>query len=166
MRRQFQPEELRLLIVAESPPESGLYFYDPSGRPSEPIFTAFMEQLGVRPETKPAGLMEMQRRGWLLVDATYEQIDKKFKRQDPNRDAVLVRDYPILKQDIRHLSRGDEVPILLIKANVCRVLDQRLVADGFTVLNQGRRIPLPMNGNQPKFRQTFREILVAARLLP
>jgi hypothetical protein len=49
---------------------------------------------------------------------------------------------------------------------VCEVLEGLLVADGFTVLNQGRKIPLPIFGNRNKFRQGFSEILAAARLLP
>jgi hypothetical protein len=35
------------------------------------------------------------------------------------------------------------VPVILIKANVCKVLDPRLVKDGVRVLNHGIRPPFP-----------------------
>src|SRR3954454_20757477 len=123
LRREYEPENPSLLIVAESPPASGLYFYDRSGKVSEPIFSAFMVRLSIKPPNKDAGLREMQRKGWVLVDATYEPIDKKFKKRDPKRDAVLLRDYYLLKEDILALSSGRKLPIILIKENVCRVLD-------------------------------------------
>jgi DNA invertase Pin-like site-specific DNA recombinase len=159
LRREYEPDNLTLLIVAESPPESGLYFYNPVGRTSEPIFSAFMEQLAIKPTDKGAGLRELQRRGWLLIDATYEPIDKKFKSRDPRRDAVLLRDYPLLKRDILALSASRQLPIMLIKENVCRVLNPPLTADGFRVLNRGRKVYLPINGNQGHFRRQFGEIL-------
>jgi hypothetical protein len=162
LRREYEPSDPTLLIVAESPPESGLYFYDPVGRTSEPIFAAFMEQLAFKPVTKVDGLREMQRRGWLLIDATYEPIDKKFGKRGPRRDAVLVRDYHLLKQDLLAISDGRKLPIILIKENVCRILDPLLTADGFHVLNRGRKVYLPLNGNQPDFRRQFPEIMADA----
>jgi hypothetical protein len=164
LRREFQPQNPTLLIVAESPPASNLYFYDPSGRKTEPIFLAFMEQLLFTPANKTAGLREFQRRGWLLIDATHEPIDKKFKQKDPLRDAVIVRDYPLLKADIEAVSGGKRLPIVLVKANVCEVLDPLLTADGFNVLNRGRKVYLPVNGNLGHFRRQFPEVLVSAGL--
>ena len=41
-RRKFEPSSARLVIVAESPPEGGKYFYNPSGKVSEPLFTALI----------------------------------------------------------------------------------------------------------------------------
>ena len=74
-RRRFEPAIVTLVIVAESPPVSGLYFYNSDGRVSEPLFSALMKQLGVKPRTKPEGLTEFQKRGWALVDATYEPVN-------------------------------------------------------------------------------------------
>jgi hypothetical protein len=84
-----------------------------------------MKQIAIKPKDKGAGLRELQRRGWLLIDATYAPIDKKFGSGDPQRDAVLLRDYPHLKSDILALSAGRQLPIISIKENVCRVQDTR-----------------------------------------
>ena len=74
-RRSFEPESIRLVIVAESPPASGKYFYNPTGALTEPLFAGLMLQLGFSPTSKESGLREFQRRGWVLVDATYEPVN-------------------------------------------------------------------------------------------
>ena len=51
---------------------------------------------------------------------------------------------------------------MLIKENVCRVLNPPQTADGFRVLNRGRKVYLPINGNQGHFRRQFGEILVSS----
>ena len=66
MRRRYEPASIKLVIVAELPPVSGLYFYDPAGRTSEPFFAALMKQLSVTPASKNEGLHEFQGRGWML----------------------------------------------------------------------------------------------------
>jgi hypothetical protein len=119
LRRRFEPASATLVIVAESPPVSGLYFYNPDG---ELLFAALMEQLGVQPRTKLEGLTEFQKRGWALVDATYEPVNGLTGR---GRDLVLDRDYPELRDDLRQLLavRWSTVPLVLIKANVCRLVE-------------------------------------------
>ena len=49
LRRRFEPASATLVIVAESPPVSGMYFYNPAGKVTEPLFAAIMKHLGVRP---------------------------------------------------------------------------------------------------------------------
>jgi hypothetical protein len=56
-------------------------------------------------------------------------------------------------------------PIVLIKANACRLLEERLRADGFKVLNNGRVITFPSHGQQGTFRVRFSELLQRAGLL-
>jgi hypothetical protein len=89
-RRQYEPQDVRLVIVAESPPVSGKYFYNPQGAISEPLFAALMKQLRYIPTTKESGLREFQRKGWLLVDATYEPVNGL---SNVARDNVIERDY-------------------------------------------------------------------------
>jgi hypothetical protein len=71
-RRPYEPDVVKLVIVAESPPASGRYFYNPAGSVGEPLFAAIMKQLQLSPTSKEAGLREFKRSGWVLVDATYE----------------------------------------------------------------------------------------------
>jgi hypothetical protein len=154
-RRRFEPEHVKLVIVAESPPVSGKYFYNPDGAISEPLFAALMKQLGVSPTRKDDGLREFQRQGWVLVDATYEPVNVGEK----NRNAVIVRDYPLLRDDLSEMLPDRSPPVVLLKANVCRLLEHMLRGDGFNVLNKGRVVYFPSTGRQPDFHRQFTEIL-------
>jgi hypothetical protein len=97
--------------VAESPPASGLYFYDETGATTEPLF------------------------------------------------AALMRDYPLLRDDLRTLAPEH---VVLIKANVSAPLEPRLMADGFRALNAGRSIYFPSHGRQGDFQRQFAEVAAAA----
>jgi hypothetical protein len=160
LRREFEPEPttVTLVIVAESPPTSGLYFYDPTGKVSEPLFSALMKQLSIKPKTKFEGLRAFQARGWVLVDATYEPVNA-LDKDEPGRDLVIAQ--PELCGDLKQLlaTRWREVPLVLIKANVCKLLDPKLKEDGFNVLNTGRKVYFPSTGNQGHFDRQFREIV-------
>jgi len=145
------------MAIAESPPVSGKYFYDPAGATSEWLFAALMKQIRFSPSTKEEGLREFQRRGWILVDATYEPVNKGLS--DSNRDKVIERDYPLLRDDLKRLTPDRSAPLVLIKANVCRILKPKLVQDGFNVLNRDDSVPFPSHGQQNKFHKRFSAIL-------
>ena len=141
--------------MAESPPVSGRYFYDETGSTTEPLFAAIMNQLRHQPATKAEGLCAFRQAGWILVDATYQPVNTLGASR---RNAVITRDYPLLRNDLKRL-----VPerVILIKKNVCVLLEPRLLADGFCVLNAGRVIYFPSHGRQRDFERQFAEIVVA-----
>jgi hypothetical protein len=160
-RRQYQPASPRLIIVAESPPFSGKYFYNPDGAVTEPLFSAVIKQIGVKPVSKQLGLRRLQETGWLLVDATYEPVNGYT---DAKKEMVIVRDYPQLRDDLTNLTPGRSARIVLIKVNVCRLLEARLSGDGFDVINRGKLIPFPSTGQQEKFRSGFADVVQRAGL--
>jgi hypothetical protein len=136
-RRKFNPKRVKLVIVAESPPKSPRggplrYFYNPDGRVTESLFAAMMQQLKCSPTTKVGGLREFQRRGWVLVDATYRPVNKLKK--ESARNAVIDEDYHLLRDDLATMLPHKSVPIILVKANVCRRLKDRLRENGFNVV--------------------------------
>lgn len=151
------------MVVAESPPKNQTYLYNPAGRTNEWLFTALMKQLGQMPKTKEEGLGELQRRGWVLVDATYEQVDW-FGQQVNKRNAIIERDYPLLVAALEELSPDKSAAIILVKANVCKLLDWRLTKYGFNVLNKGISVPFPSRGQQLKFQVQFALLLKTAGL--
>ncbi len=156
VRERYQPERTRLAIVAESPPASGRYFYDETGPTTQPLFAAVMQQLGLQPATKHEGLRALQQKGWVLVDATYQPVNAL---DTSSRDAAIVRDYTLLRDDLRALAPER---VVLIKANVCLLLESKLIADGFRVINAGRTIYFPSHGKQRDFRRQFAEIVLGA----
>jgi len=159
LRRRYEPRSIKLVVVAESPPASGRYFYDPTGAPSEPLFAALMKQLRLSPTTKEDGLCWFQRSGWVLVDATYKPVNKLT---DSSRDRVIDRDYTSLRDDLAALMPDRSIPLILIKKNVCRILERKLTEDGFNMLNGGRAVYFPSNGRQTDFHRQFGEILESA----
>jgi hypothetical protein len=156
LRKLYEPDDLKLVIVAESPPISGKYFYDKSGTLTEPLFSAILQRLNFSCATKEDGLLEIRRRGLILVDATYEPVNGMSSSA---RDRVIERDYPL---DLRSLSSDASLPLLLLKANVCKILDPKLTKDGFNVINRGRLIPFPSTGQRTKSKQEFVSVLAAA----
>jgi hypothetical protein len=73
MRARYTPAaiKLKLVIIAESPPASGEYFYNPKkGKPgSEWLFNEISKQAGLpKPTSKDEGLRALQEHGWLLVE--------------------------------------------------------------------------------------------------
>ena len=56
--------------------------------------------------------------------------------------------------------RWSEIPLVLIKANVCKLLEPKLNKDGFKVLNKGATVFFPASGNQGFFDKQFREIVL------
>ena len=155
-RSKFVPNPVKLVIVAESPPASGKYFYNPAGADSEPLFSGMMLQLGFAATNKESGLREFQRRGWVLVDATYEPVNSLDRA---TRDSAISRDYHLLRADLAALLPDRSIPIILIKANVCHLLEPKLKKDGFNVLNRGCAVYFPSHGRQPEFHQQFGAIL-------
>lgn len=153
LRRRFLPDDIRLIFIAESPPVSGKYFYNPAGRPTEPLFRALLYGvLGMKPAAKTEGLTAFAKAGCLLIDATYRPVNALAKK---DRNRILLADYRLLKRDLATLPDGRNIPIVLIKANVCRLLEEKLSADGFRVANRGTIIPFPGSGQAAEF---FRRI--------
>jgi hypothetical protein len=149
LRAKYEPDNLRMIFLAESPPLSGDYFYDPEGRTTEPLFRALMHAtLSIRPATKPEGLAPFAQAGFLIVHATYQPVSALSVKE---RDQIILADYPGLKDDLLELSHSRSARILLMKANVCHLLEKRLIADGLNIVNRGAVIPFPGSGHQMDF---------------
>jgi len=156
LRRPYEPDNVKLIVVAESPPASGKYFYNPEGRITEPLFAAMIKQLGFSCTNKANGLLKFQQCGWVLVDATYEPVNKL---NHSGKIKVIERDYPLLRDDLARMTPDRLTPLVLIKANVCQFLEPKLLKDKFNVLNGGIRVPFPSTGQQKQFREKLGEIL-------
>ena len=123
LRDQYKPVSVKHVVVAESPPASGLYFYKP-GRRNEPLFAALVKLIGLdRSEVsnKEDGLREFQRRGWILVDATYQPVDQL---SDAGADRIIIRDYPLLLAELVQLTPELKPRLLLLDEPTAGMGDQ------------------------------------------
>jgi hypothetical protein len=158
LRAPYLPQHRRIVFVLESPPKSGLYFYNPEGRVSEPLFSAMMKDvIGKIPNSKDEGLCEFAHRGFLLIDATYTPVnhDHLTLRE---RNKRILDDLPLLIGELREYV-GPKTGVVLVKANVCTLLEPILTTRGFPILNRGRVIPFPSTGQQNRFREAVCEVL-------
>lgn len=155
LRSKYLPTDLKVVFILESPPASGKYFYDEEGSINEPLFSAMMELLGLKPSSKRDGLRHFADSGHFLVDAIYEPVNE-LKRA--TRDNAILRNFDILVADLEKLADPREIKFILVKANVCRLLEERLLSKGFNVRNNGVIIPFPSNGQQGRFLVKIHEI--------
>lgn len=158
LRAPYLPEHRKIVFVLESPPKSGLYFYNPDGRVSEPLFSAMMKDvIGIEASSKHQGLREFASRGFLLIDATYTPVNHDHLSVQ-ERNKRILSDLPVLVEELRGYV-GPNTGVVLVKANICTLLEPILTAHGFPILNSGRTIPFPSNGQQNKFRVAVRQVL-------
>jgi hypothetical protein len=61
--------------------------------------------------------------------------------------------------EVAALMSDRSTPLILIKENVCRILEPKLAHDGLNVLNRGRVIHFPACGRQKDFSRQFGAIL-------
>lgn len=157
LRKAYQPETTRIIFVLESPPASGKYFYNPDGPITEPLFKAMMKNvLKSQTASKADGLRMFKDAGCIIVDSTYTPVNHM---PDSQADKVILEDYPELIEDLRKLARDSDPAIILVKANVCRLLEKRLLHDGFNVVNRGRVIYFPSTGRQLEFQKQIEAVM-------
>ena len=156
MRDKYLPMKLKTVFVFESPPVSGKYFYNEEGRVSEPLFSAMMKLLNLEPTNKKGGLEQFATAGFFLIDATYTPVNHLTNTE---RNAVISQCFVELASDIKKLAEISDIELILVKANVCRLLESRLLSLGFNVKNRGTIIPFPSSGQQTRFFREARKVL-------
>ncbi len=161
-RNKYIPKNIRAIFVLESPPKSGKYFYNNDGRVSEPLFTAMMKVINCDAKDKETGLQSFKKKGFIIVDATFTPVNNLKGKP---RDEKILQNYQNLVGDLRNLVSGRNVPLILVKANVCRLLEQELKKDGFNVLNNGVLIPFPSCGQQGNFKEKLAFVLEKANFV-
>ena len=155
LRNKYLPSDLRVIFVAESPPVSGKYFYNEDGSLGEPLFRAMMNLLNIKPATKKEGLKAFRQTGHLLVDATYTPVNRI---QGKRRELAILSDYNNLTHDLKNLCENKNPDVILIKANICRLLERKMRSDGFNVKNGSVIVPFPSSGQQKNFLQEMNKI--------
>lgn len=157
LRNKYLPEKLKLIFILESPPASGKYFYDETGKTSEPLFLALMKALdNYKPINKKDGLNYFKSKGYFLVDSTYKPVNRMKGKE---RDNTILTDFSELIADLESLNPLKTTPIILVKANVCKLLEIRLKSKGFIVLNKRNRVPFPSTGQQKRFQAAICNII-------
>ncbi len=162
LRYSYQPKKIRLLFIAESPPTSGGFFYNPKTIGRDYLFVETMRGLGLWPDDrvmlknfdKRNLLKQFQSMGCFLVDSSHISVDKL---KDRERNSRVLRGIPRLLHEIERLKPSR---IVIVKKNVFRLvgpeLEKRHLAP--RILNK-KFIPFPSHGHQPEYRRRLRGLL-------
>ncbi len=155
---KYLPEKFRAIFILESPPSSGKYFYNASGRRTEPLYKAMMEcVLGLSPvPKKDAGLKKFQEAGYFLVNATYVPVNEKSNKE---RNFQILKDFCNLVSDLKKITNNKNTRIILVKVNICQLLEPLLSGCGFNVINNGAVIPFPSHGWQKEFCRGIKKLI-------
>lgn len=159
LRNKYIPSELKVVFVLESPPEGHGYFYNPKGKVSEVLFKAFMKLLNFCPITKEEGLKKLMDNGWLLVNPIYKPVNKL---PDKEANKLILDNYSNFKKDLISLGVNKDTSIILVKSNICKLLELPLKDDGFNVINNSLVIPFPLHYHLNNFNDKILSLLKKA----
>lgn len=156
LRNKYLPKNIKIVFILESPPVSGKYFYNEEGSVKEPLFSAMMKLIGLPPGNKQEGLTYFANKGYFIVDATYEPVNKLKNKE---RNDKILENFEYLVKVLIKLGDPKKINTILIKSNICRLLENKLLHLGYKVLNNGIIIPFPSTGQQKKFMTEALKVL-------
>jgi hypothetical protein len=161
-RQKYRPDKIRILLVAESPPSSGGYFYFPRMIGKDHLFRETMKALELWPLDGPLKidcdkrptLEKFRARGFFLIDTCELPVDKLPPRQ---RRISTLEGASTLPKRVEAL---DPDRILIVKKTVFKPAIQALSKTAFArrILNT-EPLPFPNHGHQKKYRTMLRRLL-------
>lgn len=154
-RNRYLPKAIRLLMVAESPPSSGGFFYFTRTIGKDHLFRETMKALELWPLTRPmvkgldkrSLLEEFQSQGFFLVDTSPLPVDKLPPLE---RRRTILREASKLSTRVKDL---EPQAVAIVKKTVYAPVRDALEKNGLgrKILNTGP-IPFPSHGNQRQYR--------------
>jgi hypothetical protein len=161
-RNKYRPDKVCLLLIAESPPSSGGYFYAEVTIGKDHLFRETMKALEFWPINHPMRkgcdkrpmLAQFRSMGFFLIDTCELPVDKLSPEE---RRISTVQGALTLPKRVKEL---DPCRILIVKKTVFKPVKQVLSNEGFgdRILNV-RPLPFPSHGNQKKFRMMLRRLV-------
>ena len=166
-RRKYRPRKVRLLLIAESPPSSGGFFYFRTTIGKDHLFRETMKALDLWPRNEPMRkgvdkrtmLRRFQSMGFFLLDTCVLPVDKL--RPLERRKAVESQ----TRRLVTDVIEADPAHVLIVKSSIFTPVRIALRSAGLwaRVLNTGR-VPFPSHGNQRTYRSLLRRALRRAHL--
>jgi len=166
LRQRYRPERIKVLFVAESPPESSdeevRFFYNPRQERWDHMYRAVMQavfpEFEYRPGEKDNWLRRFQERGYYLIDATDRPVNH-LSPAERRRELGLAVDGKL--SEIRGLV-APSTPIVLVKKAIFAAFHRPLREAGYNVIHESF-LPFPSHGHQARFVETCRTCLREAQ---
>lgn len=158
IRNQFRPEVTRLLLVGESPPANGTFFYDGDSRLYFHTFAAFA-QAGLVTENPASFLATFRGLGCFLDDLCHSPVNDL---PNPERRAARKSSVPGLALRLQKIRPEVVVSVMIaIEPAVRSALSvARMHATAF------HSVPFPAQGHQQEYVEGLAQILSRLRLMP
>ena len=168
-RRRYRPHKIRLLLIAESPPSSGGFFYFPTTIGKDHLFRETMKALDLWPKNEPmrggvdkrSMLRRFQSMGLYLLDTCDFPVNKL---RPVERTEAVLRQIPRL---VNKVIDADPIHILIVKSSIFQPVFIALKESGLRsrVLNSGP-VPFPNHGKQGIYRSLMKRAFVKAARSP
>ena len=171
-RQQYRPTQIKLLLIAESPPpandsNSSRQFYRTDILfPDDRLFSNTIKALYVEAKDISAADLEQQKEKWLhkfQADGNYmiEALDTSLPHEvtKQQRQALIAQSMTKLLARVKKLA-GPDTKIILIKSNVFEVATEPLRNAGFTVLNT-ELVDYPGRFNQKVYRAKLSDLVAS-----
>lgn len=166
LRQRYRPETIKVLFVAESPPESSddevRFFYNFEQERWDHMYRAVMRAMfpdfKYRPNEKDKWLRKFQDHGYYLIDATDRPVNRLSSAE---RRKELMREMETKLAEIRLLVALN-TPIILVKKNIFSTFNQPLRDAGYNVIHDSF-LPFPSHGHQARFIAACRDCICKAR---
>lgn len=167
-RRKYQPETIRYLLIAETPPKSDSkrFFYFENVEEQDSLFLEIMKCLypsdtrnveikKIR-ANKPYFLSKFQKDGFYLIDSIDVPFEKKYSSK--KKETLLKAGQKELLVKINNLC-SKETKVILIAATVFKANHSFLIANNINVINR-TSVDFPGSGGQKKFQEKFGTLII------
>ena len=161
-RRKYRPRRVKLLLIAESPPSSGGFFYFETTIGRDHLFRETMKALRFWPNDEPMRkgvdkrpmLQRFKSMGFYLLDASVFPVDKLSAKE--RRRAVLSQTRRLSNDVIR----ANPSYIFILKTTIYNTVSKALRELGMHKrLVNPMAVPFPSHGNQSAYRSRLRRAL-------
>jgi hypothetical protein len=167
-RWKYRPRRVLFLLIAESPPSSGGFFYFETTIGKDHLFRETIKALELWPEDEPMRkgvdkrpmLRRFQAMGFYLLDTCISPVDKLLPTK---RKKSVLGQTPRLVNDV---TEANPLHVLIVKSSIFNPVSIALREAGLMtrVLNTGP-VPFPSHGNQRIYRTALRRAARKAHLL-
>lgn len=168
-RLKYKPDEIKILFVAEAPPENlERFFYYENVKEKDALFINLVRLLYPETRNENGGSVEeirnhkkdilerFKKDGYYLIDALPEPISLKLK--SPERIKLIKARQQETYDEIKQLI-GSETKIILLKATVYDGLLDFFLEEGLPVVNDSVKVPFPNMGHSARFATHLHKIL-------
>jgi len=164
LRDKYKPENINLIFLFESPLHDGGFFYDHKSLKNDVVFKPMMKLIDFKynflnEQIKLQGLKKFKESGYFAVDSTYQPVNT-FTNEGVKNNLILKNCDNLIK-DLRSISADKkQTPIIIVRANLFKLFNNKLKKEGFNVINESIIVPFMANNKEEKFHRKILEIFM------